>query len=108
LQLDTEGTLDHLLINTETGKPYTTIMKIWTRPRKKAGLPHLRIHGLRHQYTSFLVNSGRTLYEVQSISGHSDAKVTQRYAHLSAKALQESQCRRQILGSVSDFDLFLV
>ena len=38
----------------------------------------------------FLVNSGRTLYEVQQILGHSDAKVTERYAHLSSKTLQEA------------------
>ena len=89
-QLDTEGTYDHVFINKETGKPYTTIMKVWTRLRNKAGLPHLRLHDLRHSYASFLVNSGRTLYEVQQILGHSDAKVTQRYAHLSSKTLQEA------------------
>lgn len=87
-QLDTEGQYDHLFINKQTEKPYTTITKVWTRLRAKAGLPHLRIHDLRHQYASFLVNSGRTLYEVQQILGHSDSKVTERYAHLSTKTLQ--------------------
>jgi site-specific recombinase XerD len=43
-----------------------------------------------HQFASFLVNSDRTLYEVQSILGHSDAKVTQRYAHLSSRSLQDA------------------
>jgi hypothetical protein len=38
-------------------------------------------------YASFLVNGGRTLYEVQQILGHSDPKVTMRYAHLSTRAL---------------------
>jgi integrase len=47
--------------NPNYGKPYTTITKVWSRLRTKAGLPHLRIHDLRHQYASFLVNSGRTL-----------------------------------------------
>lgn len=89
-QLDTEGKYEHLFINKQTEKPYTTIMKVWTRLRAKAGLPHLRIHDLRHQYASFLVNSGRTLYEVQQLLGHSDAKVTQRYAHLSSKTLQDA------------------
>ena len=60
------------------------------RLRRSAGLPFLRIHDLRHQYASFLVNSGRTLYEVQQILGHSDPSVTQRYAHLSSKALQDA------------------
>lgn len=81
---------DYLFINKQTGEPYTTIHKVWGRLRRKAGLPHLRIHDLRHQYASFLVNSGRTLYEVQQILGHSDPSVTQRYAHLSTKALQDA------------------
>mgnify|MGYP001826033995 FL=1 len=88
--LDTEDNFDHIFINRKTKKPYTTIHKSWSKLRVKAGLPHLRIHDLRHQYASFLVNSGRTLYEVQAILGHSDPKVTQRYAHLSTKALQEA------------------
>ena len=87
-QLDTESKYEHLFINKQTAQPYTTITKVWTRLRGKAGLPHLRIHDLRHQYASFLVNSGRTLYEVQQILGHSDSKVTERYAHLSTKTLQ--------------------
>lgn len=66
------------------------IRKGWYRLRNDAGLPHLRLHDLRHQYASFLVNSGRTLYEVQQILGHSDPMVTQRYAHLSSKSLQEA------------------
>lgn len=89
-QLDTEGKYEHLFINKKTEEPYTTIMKVWTRLRAKAGLPHLRIHDLRHQFASFLVNSGRTLYEVQQLLGHSDSKVTARYAHLSSKTLQEA------------------
>jgi integrase len=88
--LNTEDNFDHLFINRKTKKPYTTIHKSWSKLRVKAGLPHLRIHDLRHQYASFLVNSGRTLYEVQALLGHSDPKVTQRYAHLSTKALQEA------------------
>ena len=87
-QLETEGKFENLFVNLKTKLPYTTITKVWTRLRKKAGLPHLRIHDLRHQYASFLVNSGRTLYEVQQILGHSNPIVTQRYAHLSSKSLQ--------------------
>jgi integrase len=89
-QLDTQAQYDHVFINRQTGLPYTTIAKVWGRLRRKAGLPHLRIHDLRHQYASFLVNSGRTLYEVQQILGHSDPSVTQRYAHLSTRSLQEA------------------
>lgn len=88
--LDTEEEFAYLFINKGTSKPYTTIHKVWDRLRNEAGLSHLRIHDLRHQFASLLVNSGRTLYEVQHILGHSDPQVTQRYAHLSTKALQEA------------------
>jgi len=74
--LDVLDTDDYLFINRRTGKPYTTIHKVWERLRNEAGLPHLRIHDLRHQYASFLVNAGRTLYEVQQILGHSDPAVS--------------------------------
>lgn len=87
-QLDTSQ--EYLFMNKRTGKPYVNITKVWVRLRKQAGLPHLRLHDLRHQFASFLVNDGRTLYEVQQILGHSDPKVTMRYAHLSTKALQEA------------------
>lgn len=88
--LDTKGKYAYLFINPKTGKPYTTIMKVWSRLRNKAGLPHLRIHDLRHQYASFLVNSGRSIYEVKTILGHADIKTTERYAHLSSKTLQDA------------------
>lgn len=89
-QLDTEGNYDHLFINKKREKPYVSISKIWEELRDKAGLPHLRIHDLRHQFASFLVNGGNSLYTVQQILGHSDPSVTQRYAHLSTQALQEA------------------
>jgi len=85
--LGTHGKYDHPFIG-RRGKPLTTIHKVWTRLRDDAGLPHLRLHDLRHQYASFLINQGRTLYEVQQILGHSDPSVTMRYAHLSTKSLQ--------------------
>ena len=89
-QLSTKGNYENIFINFQTQLPYTTISKVWGRLRKKAGLPHLRIHDLRHQFASFLVNSGQTLFMVQQILGHSSPAVTQKYAHLSTKSLQEA------------------
>jgi len=42
----------------------------------------VRIHDLRHSFASFLINSGRSLYEVKELLGHHSIKVTERYAHL--------------------------
>lgn len=92
----TKGVIDTIFANPRTGKPYTSIMKVWSRLRRKAELPHVRLHDLRHQYASFLVNNGRTLYEVQQILGHSSPVVTQRYAHLSTKSLQDAAASASI------------
>jgi len=78
------------LFRGKRGEPLRYVAKVWSRVRAAAGLPHLRLHDLRHQFASFLVNDGRTLYEVQAILGHSSSKVTERYAHLSTKTLQEA------------------
>jgi integrase len=86
--LGTQDKYDHPFIG-RRGK-LTTINRVWDRLRNDAGLPHLRLHDLRHNYASFLINSGRSLYDVQNILGHSDPQVTQRYAHLSTKSLQDA------------------
>ena len=83
-----QGEFECIFANPETGKPFVTITRVWYRIRKQVGISHLRIHDLRHSFASMLVSGGRSLYEVQQILGHSDPKVTMRYAHLSTKALQ--------------------
>jgi site-specific recombinase XerD len=66
------------------------VHKVGDRIRVKAGLPHLRIHDLRDQHASFLLNSGRSLHEVLKILGHSSRSATQRYAHLRSKSLMDT------------------
>ena len=75
---------------TKTGKPYVSIFWAWDSARTKADLSDVRIHDLRHSHASFLVNAGRTLYEVQHILGHTQVKTTQRYAHLSHDTLLDA------------------
>ena len=87
-QARVQGDFDYIFANPATGKPFVTITRVWYRIRKQVGISHLRIHDLRHSFASLLVSGGRSLYEVQQILGHSDPKVTMRYAHLSTKALQ--------------------
>ncbi|MGC9519980.1 MAG: tyrosine-type recombinase/integrase [Desulfuromonadaceae bacterium] len=70
-----------------TGEPYVQIFNSWDTARKRAGLADVRIHDLRHSFASFLINSGRSLYEVQNILGHTQVKTTQRYSHLSQESL---------------------
>jgi len=73
-----------------SGNNYTTISKVFNRLRNKANLPNLRIHDLRHNFASALVNDGRTLLEVGQLLGHLDLKSTKRYSHLNSKTLEEA------------------
>ena len=86
-QLDTEGKFDHVWINRRTGKPLTTISRQWVKIRNAAGLPSLRIHDLRHQFASLLVNEGVSLYIVKSLLGHSQIATTEKYSHLATGSL---------------------
>lgn len=71
----------------DTKKPFVSIFYAWNTARKKAGLPDLRIQDLRHSFASFLINGGRSQYEIQKILGHTQVKTIQRYAHFSQDSL---------------------
>ena len=61
----------------------------------------MRVHDLRHSFASLLINSGRSLYEVQKLLGHTQIKTTQRYAHLAPETLlAASNAATQAVGSV--------
>jgi len=87
VNLRNDSASDYLFINEVTGKPFTNFYRAWDSARQKANMPDLRVHDLRHSFASFLVNGGRSIYEVQKILGHSQIKTTQRYAHLSNSSL---------------------
>lgn len=58
--------------------------------RKTAGLGDFRLHDLRHSHASYLINSGRSIYEVSKILGHQQITTTTRYAHLSNDTLLDA------------------
>lgn len=57
---------------------------------KAADILGFRFHDLRHHYASTLVQEGVALYTVKELLGHSDFKMTQRYAHLAPGTLAEA------------------
>ena len=64
------------------GRPLTSLQSQWERLRSRAGLEDVRIHDLRHSFASFGVNLGLPLPMIGAVLGHSNASMTERYAHL--------------------------
>ena len=79
-----------LFVNPKTRDRLKTIDKAWCSIREEARLPKFRVHDLRHMFASFLVNSGRTLYEVSQALHHSDVSISARYSHLSSGTLRDA------------------
>lgn len=88
--------------NWRTGKPFQSIFNSWDSARKKAEVPDVRIHDLRHSFASALVNQGVPIYDVQKLLGHQNVKTTERYAHVSMDRLRESAA---VLGQFYDLSM---
>jgi integrase len=59
-------------------------------------------HTLRHSFASWLVESGTGIYQVQELLGHSDLKMTERYAHNS-----QDQLKKAVAGLHSTDDIHM-
>ena len=46
---------------------------------KKAGIPHVRLHDLRHTFAKNFLDKNGKLYDLQVLMGHSSIKSTQKY-----------------------------
>lgn len=77
----------YLVPNPKTRVPYISVFSSWNTARKTAGLHEVRMHDLRHSMASNMVNSGRSIYEVAKVLGHTQLKTSQRYSHLSQETL---------------------
>jgi len=62
----------------------------WKNACQRAELHDVVMHDLRHTFASRLVMKGVPLLAVSELLGHSDIKMTQRYAHLSPAAFDDA------------------
>ena len=73
------------------GNPIQNPMKAFKRIVKRAGIEEsFRLHDIWHTVASLIINNGGTLYDVQATLAHANAKMSERYAHLSNDRLQDT------------------
>jgi integrase len=63
------------------------------RACEEAGIDDFSLHDLRHHYASILRMNGVDLHTLQKLLGHSDPRMTDRYAHLSQPFLLDAARR---------------
>ena len=87
------------------GNRTASMRKAFQAAVRRAGLPGVTPHTLRHTFASHCVMDGIGIRTVQVFLGHSSLKITEIYTHLSNDHKQESIKR---LGYSNSFSRFLV
>jgi len=87
----------HIIPGGKKGAPRSDLKRPWTAIARAAGLveecdqrPPVRLHDLRHTFASLGVGSSLGLPLVGKLLGHTQARTTQRYAHLDADPLHRA------------------
>lgn len=62
----------------------------WVKIRRKAALPDVRLHDLRHSFASVAIANGIPLSTIGKLLGHALPETTARYAHLADEVISES------------------
>jgi len=94
-----------LVFPTEVGTPEQAPNMFYRRflpALRRAGLPRIRFHNLRHTYASLLIAQGEHPKYIQSQMGHSSITVTMdTYGHLMNTVNRDAASRlgEQVLGS---------
>lgn len=83
----------HVICGRKRGGPLIGLPAVWWRIRKRADLPDVRIHDLRHAFASVAAMGGTPLLTIGRLLGHSQPAVTDRYSHFASAPLVQAADR---------------
>ena len=72
----------------DASRPRCPDLALWDRVRKEAGIEDVRLHDLRHTVASHAVMNGVPVPVVSRLLGHSNVRMTLRYAHLADRDIE--------------------
>ena len=73
---------------TDPSRPRSTELSIWRKVRCEAGIEDVRIHDLRHTFASHAAMRGVPLPVLARLLGHSQLRMTLRYAHVGDREIE--------------------
>ena len=77
----------YVFVGEKPGDHYQNLTRAWGKVRRRAGLPDVRLHDLRHTFASVGASDGQSLPIIGTLLGHTVPATTARYAHLAASTI---------------------
>ena len=75
------------------GRPLRELRGVWAAVARAAGLEDALIYNLRHSFASIGAGGGLSLQIIGKLLGHTVARTTEKYAHLSGNVLEEAAAK---------------
>lgn len=98
-QTDSAG----LVFASDNGKAYDNVNSSWRAVLIAAEITGFTWHDMRHTFASKLVSAGVSLFQVQSLLGHSSPQMSTRYAHLAEDSKAQAVKGLEFGGNVLPF-----
>ena len=87
----------------DPARPRGLNLPLWYRVRQEAGIEDVRLHDLRHTLASHAVMNGVPVPVVSRLLGHSNVRMTLRYAHLGDREIEAAaESIGQSIGAMMD------